>query len=142
MHSQQWRRLLKPRFKMAAACCAVLALAVAACSSSGGGGSPAPPDSGRSSGTKVTGGTATFALPPSSAPNYIFPFASSTYFSTVNFEEFQYMIFRPLYWFGNGASPTLNDEPEPGRSAGVQRQAGDDHHEGLEVVQRGDRQRQ
>ena len=57
---------------------------------------------------KVAGGTATYALPPSSAPNYIFPFASSTYFSTVNFQEFQYMIYRPLYWFGNGASPTLN----------------------------------
>ena len=48
MHSQQWRRLLKPRFKMAAACCAVLALAVAACSSSGGGsGSPGTSGTGR-----------------------------------------------------------------------------------------------
>ncbi len=26
----------------------------------------------------------------------------------VNFEEFQYLMYRPLYWFGNGASPTLN----------------------------------
>jgi len=110
MRSQQWRRLLKPRFTMAAACCAVLALAVAACSSSGGSGSPGTggTSSNAATGAKVTGGTATWALPPSSVPNYIFPFASSTYFSTVNFEEFQYLIYRPLYWFGNGASPTLN----------------------------------
>ncbi len=108
MHSQQWRRLLRPSFKMAAACCAVLALALAACSSSGGGGSPGATGTSSATGTKIIGGTATWALPPSSAPNYIFPFASSTYFSTVNFEEFQYLIYRPLYWFGNGASPTLN----------------------------------
>ena len=48
-----------------------------------GGSSRAPPAPVRT-GTKVTGGTATWALPPSAAPNYIFPFASSTYFSTVN----------------------------------------------------------
>jgi peptide/nickel transport system substrate-binding protein len=109
MHSQQWRRLLKTRFKMAAACCAVLALAVAACSSSGGGsGSPSASSSTGATGAKVTGGTATWALPPNSVPNYIFPFSSSTYFSTVNFAEFQYLMYRPLYWFGNGASPTLN----------------------------------
>ena len=108
MHSQQWRRLLKPRFKMAAACCAVLALAVAACSSSAGGsGSPGASSTG-ATGAKVVGGTATWALPPNSVPNYIFPFSSSTYFSTVNFAEFQYLLYRPLYWFGNGASPTLN----------------------------------
>ncbi len=26
----------------------------------------------------------------------------------VNAEDFQYLMYRPLYWFGNGASPTLN----------------------------------
>jgi peptide/nickel transport system substrate-binding protein len=56
----------------------------------------------------VAGGTATYALPPSTVPNYIFPFDSSTYFSVVNAEYFQYLMYRPLYWFGNGASPTLN----------------------------------
>jgi peptide/nickel transport system substrate-binding protein len=88
---------------MMAAACAVLALTVAACSSSGtpGGGSPA-------GGTKEAGGTATWALNPSAVPNYIFPFDSSTYFSAVNSEEFQYLIYRPLYWFGNGASPTFS----------------------------------
>ena len=101
MHSERWRRM--PRFRMVAVACAALALAVAACSSGGtpSGASPA-------GGTRVTGGTATWALNPSAVPNYIFPFDSGTYFSTVNSQEFQYLIYRPLYWFGNGASPTLN----------------------------------
>ena len=106
MRSQQWRRHHKLGFKMAVACCAVLALAIAACTSAGSGGSTS--GAGSAGGTKVAGGTATWALQPSAVPNYIFPFTSSTYFSTVNAEEFQYLMYRPLYWFGNGASPTLN----------------------------------
>jgi len=97
------RRGRMPNFKLAAAACAALALAVVGCSSSG-----SPSGRGPAGGTRVTGGTATWALNPSAVPNYIFPFASSTYFSTVNSEEFQYLMYRPLYWFGNGASPTLN----------------------------------
>jgi len=104
MQGQWWRRML--RFRMtAAACCAVLALALAACSGSGG---SSPSSGSTAGGTKMAGGTATWALNPSAVPNYIFPFDSSTYFSTVNAEEFQYLMYRPLYWFGNGASPTLN----------------------------------
>jgi peptide/nickel transport system substrate-binding protein len=81
---------------------ATLALAAAAC---GGGGATSAISPG---GTRVTGGTATYALPPSTTPNYIFPFASSTYFSVANAEYFQNLMYRPLYWFGNGTSPTLN----------------------------------
>jgi peptide/nickel transport system substrate-binding protein len=82
---------------------ATLVIAAAACGSSGS-------SSGTTTGggTKQSGGTATYALPPSTVPNYIFPFSSSTYFSVVNSEYFQYLMYRPLYWFGNGASPTLN----------------------------------
>jgi peptide/nickel transport system substrate-binding protein len=106
MHSQQWRRHRRLRFRTAAVCStAALALTVVAACSSGGTTSNNAASSG---GTKQAGGTATWALLPSQVPNYIFPFASSTYFSTVNFQEFQYLIYRPLYWFGNGASPTLN----------------------------------
>ena len=91
-----------------AACgAAAIALTAAACGSSGsassGAGAAAP-----TGGTALAGGTATYALPPSTTPNYIFPFDSSTYFSVVNAEDFQYLLYRPLYWFGNGASPTLN----------------------------------
>jgi peptide/nickel transport system substrate-binding protein len=101
------RRRRRTRAVLATACgAAALALTAAACGGSGGGGNGAA--SGPTGGTPQNGGTATFALQPSQTPNYIFPFDSSTYFSVVNAEDFQYLMFRPLYWFGNGASPTLN----------------------------------
>jgi peptide/nickel transport system substrate-binding protein len=58
--------------------------------------------------TPISGGTAVFAEPPSSTPNYIFPFTSSTYCSDINTFDFQYLMYRPLYWFGVGAAPTVN----------------------------------
>ena len=79
MHPKQWRGHRGLRFKAAVVAAAALALGVAACSSSGSSGNGAT-----SGGTKVAGGTATWGLQPSSVPNYIFPFASSTYFSAVN----------------------------------------------------------
>jgi peptide/nickel transport system substrate-binding protein len=74
--------------------------ALAACSSS----SSTP----SLSATPIAGGTATWAEGPSATPSYIFPFASSVFSSNTNIQEFQYLMYRPLYWFGNGASPTLN----------------------------------
>ena len=53
-------------------------------------------------------GTITFAELPQSAPNYIFPFASLAYFSVSNIQYFQNQMYRPLYFFGTGAAPTLN----------------------------------
>jgi peptide/nickel transport system substrate-binding protein len=100
-----WRRR-RSRGMLAAACgAAAIAITAAACGSSGNGASGTTPPSG---GTAISGGTATFALLPSAVPNYIFPFDSSTYDTVVNAEDFQYLLYRPLYWFGNGASPTLN----------------------------------
>jgi peptide/nickel transport system substrate-binding protein len=98
-------RLRRGRRLLAAACgAAAIAITAAACGSSGGNtGASAP-----TGGTPVKGGTATFALAPNSAPNYIFPFTSASVDSVYNAEEFQYLMYRPLYWFGNGASPTLN----------------------------------
>jgi peptide/nickel transport system substrate-binding protein len=97
------RALTKDRARTKALLTGALALvlATAACGSLGSGG-------GTSTGAKQTGGTASYALPPGTVPNYIFPFASSTYFSVVNSEYFQHLMYRPLYWFGDGASPTLN----------------------------------
>jgi peptide/nickel transport system substrate-binding protein len=57
----------------------------------------------------VTGGTAVFAEPPSSPPSYIFPYMSSSVISDVNLFDFQYLMYRPLYWFGDGGQPTVND---------------------------------
>src|SRR5215472_13855022 len=98
-------RRSKTRLLAISAGAVALAVAAAACSSG-----TASPSGGASAtgGTPQKGGTATYALPPSTIPNYIFPFSSSTYFSVVNAEYFQYLLYRPLYWFGNGTSPTLN----------------------------------
>jgi peptide/nickel transport system substrate-binding protein len=94
---------------LAVACGAALAITVAACGASTNGGAGASGTvSAPTGGTPVEGGTVTYALPPSTVPNYIFPFSASQYFSVVNVEYFQYLLYRPLYWFGNGTSPTLN----------------------------------
>jgi peptide/nickel transport system substrate-binding protein len=76
-----------------------LALTAAGCSSS----SPTAVGT-----TPVSGGTATWAELPSDVPNYIFPFTSSAYISVSNTNDFSEMLYRPLYWFGTGAAPTLN----------------------------------
>ena len=66
------------------------------------------PSAARSTGTPVTGGTAVMAEPPSTTPNYIWPFASSAYFSEINTDDLQYLLYRPLYWFGRGGQPAVN----------------------------------
>ncbi len=55
-----------------------------------------------------SGRTVTFAEQPGSAPNYIFPMLSGAYFDSVNQEQFQYLMFLPLYWFGHDSKPVLN----------------------------------
>lgn len=49
-----------------------------------------------------------FAEQPQSPPNYILPFMSLAFFSIYNINQFQYLMFRPLYWFGKGTTPDLN----------------------------------
>jgi len=58
--------------------------------------------------TAVTGGTAVLAEAPSAPPTYIFPYMSSAVISNVNLFYFQYLMYRPLYWFGTGSQPTAN----------------------------------
>jgi peptide/nickel transport system substrate-binding protein len=84
---------------------AAVALLAAGCGSSGG----SKASGGSSSGTAVKGGVATLALPPSTTPNYIFPFMSLTYFSVYNSQYFQNLMYRPLYVFGGESTqPTVN----------------------------------
>jgi len=83
---------------------AVLALVAAGC----GGSSGSSGSSGTTTGTKVKGGTATLALPPSTTPNYIFPFTSSQFISVTNLQYFSFLLYRPLYWFGLGSQPVVN----------------------------------
>jgi peptide/nickel transport system substrate-binding protein len=78
----------------------VLALAAAGCTSS------SSPSSGS---TPIKGGTAVWAEPPSEVPSYIFPYMNAANESNVNLFDFQYLIYRPLYWFGNGSQPTVNN---------------------------------
>jgi peptide/nickel transport system substrate-binding protein len=78
-----------------------LALAAAGCAGTGTSSSGAGT-------TPVSGGTATWAEQPSDTPNYIFPFTSSEFISVSNLEDFGYLMYRPLYWFGTGSAPTMN----------------------------------
>ena len=81
-----------------------LAVVLAACGASTGSGTVGT--------TPVNGGTATFALPPASYANYIFPFMAGpnglSEYSTYNVNDFQFLLYRPLYWFGQGTQPYLN----------------------------------
>jgi peptide/nickel transport system substrate-binding protein len=63
---------------------------------------------GSSSPTKLTGGKAVWAEPPNATPNYIFPLTSGGYFSVSNLSQFQFLMYRPLYWFGENGTVKLN----------------------------------
>ncbi len=86
---------------MLAAGAAALALVAAGCSSS----SSSPSSTGS---TPVKGGTAVWAEPPSTLPTYIFPYVDSANISNVNLFDFQYLMYRPLYWFGQNGQPTVD----------------------------------
>jgi peptide/nickel transport system substrate-binding protein len=68
-------------------------------------------------GTPVQGGTAYWAEQPLSPPNYIFPLISGAYYSNANVYEFQTLMYRPLYWYGDRGRPgvdyslSLGDRP-------------------------------
>jgi len=97
---RQGRSRFRRRGRMLAAGVGAVALVLVAgaCSSSSSGSSGAP----------VKGGTAVMAEFPSSPPNYVFPFMNSQYASNSNIFDLQWLMYRPLYWFGTGAQPTLN----------------------------------
>jgi peptide/nickel transport system substrate-binding protein len=99
-------RTLVRRFGVATALLAA-ALIMAACTSM----PSAHPSNGSTTVPKnvvlAPGGLATWAEPPQTSPNYIFPI-NSCCFSAANIADFQYLMYRPLYWFGTGTQPTLN----------------------------------
>jgi peptide/nickel transport system substrate-binding protein len=103
MPSQRWHRVL--RLWTVVACSAALAVAAVACSS---GGAAPPSAAGPSGGTPVKGGTATIALPPDTTYNWIFPFYAITNASTYNGEQFQFLLYRPLYMFGNNTNTSVS----------------------------------
>jgi len=97
-------KMLGHRRRLAgAALVAVAALTAAGCAgSSGSGGS-----SGGSS-LPTNGNTATFAETAGFTPNFIFPFVDPAHFGTWNIDDFSYLMFRPMYWFGNGENTAIN----------------------------------
>ena len=99
------RRLSKLAIAGTVVACA--ALVFAACSS----GTTTPPTSTSittpAHAVKVPGGTMTIAE-AAPGPDYIFPMMAGQYFLVSNFQLI-YLLFRPLYWFGVGSTPDLND---------------------------------
>ncbi len=88
--------------KAALAALAAAAMTLAGCSSS-----PSSTSS-SSTGTKVAGGTATLSFDAGGGANYIFPLLPPADFSTANSQSFQWLMWRPLYWYGTGDTPAIN----------------------------------
>jgi peptide/nickel transport system substrate-binding protein len=80
-----------------------LAIVLAACASPGanGGGSPG-------AGPPVRGGIAYFAEQPLTPPTYIFPLVSGQYFTVTNTSDFQTLLYRPLYWYGDRGDTSVD----------------------------------
>lgn len=82
-----------------AASALVLPFALAGCATRGA----------QSAGRPVEGGVATFAEPPNTTPDYIFPFMPAEHFSVANSANLQYLLYRPLYSFGTSGQPVVDD---------------------------------
>ena len=96
---------------------AIAALTVAACSSQG-----APPGSGPSGLRRSRAARPTIALPASVPDSWIFPFYAITNSGVYNGQQFQWLMFRPLYMFGNNTdtSVLINYPLSPAQRAGLQ----------------------
>ena len=57
---------------------------------------------------RVKGGTLTIAEAAGDGPDYIFPMMGEEYFFLANFQLID-LLYRPLYWFGTGSTPALNE---------------------------------
>jgi len=90
------------------ACCAAvgLLLLLAACGPASGSASGQAP-------AAAAGNSATFAMQPGGQAQYPFPFIGALqegFDSVFNVDEFQYLLYRPLYWFGEGTKPYMNPQ--------------------------------
>jgi peptide/nickel transport system substrate-binding protein len=89
----------RTRFLAAASVISCAAL-LAACSSGGSSGTAAQ--------TRVNGGTATVALTPGDQFDYILPLLDDEDATGANIEYSEYLMWRPLYWFGGANSVGLD----------------------------------
>ena len=62
------------------------------------------------SGASAPAGTITYAEAATANPDYIFPYLSPQDCSEANSADFQFLMFRPLYWFGLGTSVSLQPQ--------------------------------
>src|SRR5262245_64842258 len=90
-----------------AVCAIAGALGLAACSqSSSSGGSVSSTSGGFGSVPAASGtphaGTITWAESPGTAPTWIFPVVPSAAGTVYSTNDFEYEMWRPLYWFTNG----------------------------------------
>jgi peptide/nickel transport system substrate-binding protein len=83
---------------------AAVALLAAGCGSSAS-------SSSSSGGARVKGGTATFAELPAATPNWIWPYMPITNYSVTNSQQFQWLMYRPLYFFGNNGNSASANYP-------------------------------
>jgi peptide/nickel transport system substrate-binding protein len=84
-----------------------IAALVAACGSASGS------TAGGAAGSQSNSSTVTYAMAPTTKASYAFPFisvAQSVNYSVYNVNDFQYLMYRPLYWFGTGVTPYLNTD--------------------------------
>jgi len=79
---------------------AATALLAAGCGSSSG-------NSGTSSGATVKGAVATLANINGAGANCIFPFQGTQCYSVTNYEDFMYLMVRPLYMFGGNSATSI-----------------------------------
>jgi peptide/nickel transport system substrate-binding protein len=93
--SRFWRRVVLPSAGLL-----TVALAAGGCGGSS--------NSNASGSTPVEGGVAVMAQLPSSNANYVFPYMSGNYDSNQNLFDLQNLMYRPLFWFGQGSQPVLN----------------------------------
>src|ERR1700691_5697088 len=56
----------------------------------------------------TSGGTATIAQQPGSVPNYVFPLVNGSDATGSDVMQFQYSMYRPLYWNGEDGHPVAN----------------------------------
>jgi len=94
-----------------AACAVAVATGLAACSKAAPSGSVAS-TTGAFGGVPTASGTAhagtlTWAESPGSSPTWIFPVTPGANFTVTTIDSFQFEMWRPLYWYGNGVRPVL-----------------------------------
>ena len=82
----------------------IVACVLAACSSTSTSAVNKPPTGGKIQ----RGGTVTFAATQGVPPNFILPLVSASYATQTNINDFEFLLWRPLYWMGGPGTVGVN----------------------------------